>query len=244
MERINDILGYKDLKIFQDSEFFSFSLDSIILANYSNIRLRDKNIVDFCTGNAVVPLILSRRCSKNIDAIEIQKPVYELAKKSVDINNLDNRINLLCMDVNDFSNISSNLNKYDLVLCNPPYFKNNDNSTKNDSSIKSIARHELLFDLDSLCRCASRILKDHGNLFIVHRSDRLMDIIFTMKKYNLEPKGIKFIYEKLSKESYLVLVEAQKCGNSGLKVYSPLVMYNENGSMTFEYDLLQKEVRK
>ena len=242
MERIDLVLGYPDLKIYQNSDFFSFSLDSIVLGNYSNIRLRDKKIVDFCTGNAIVPLILSRRCDKHIDAVEIQKPLYDLALKSVNENNLENRISVYCDDIKNFA--KNNSDSYDLVLCNPPYFKVYDKSKQNLSLEKQIARHEIMLDLDSLCKSAKQILKDHGNFCLVHRSERLIEIINCLKKYELEPKRIKFIYEKKSKNSDLFLVEAQKKGSSGLIIDSPLIMYEEDGTETLEYSKLQKEVRK
>lgn len=241
MERLDDVLGY-DLKIYQNSSYFSFSLDSIILANYANIRLRDKNIVDFCTGNGVIPLIVSKRTKNNIVGVEIQEKLAELATKSVEYNNLTDRITIVSEDVNDFS--SRHLNEFDLVLCNPPYFKVEDKSSFNDSYEKMIARHEITFNLEDLCKCCKKVLKDNGNVYIVHRSDRLIDIIETFRKYNIEPKRIRFVYENVSKESTLVLVEAQKCGSVGLKVDSPIILYNLDGSMTKEYELLQKEVRK
>ena len=241
MERLDDVLGY-DLKIYQNSSYFSFSLDSIILANYANIRLRDKNIVDFCTGNGVIPLIVSKRTKNNIVGVEIQEKLAELATKSVEYNKLTDRITIVNEDVNEFS--SRHLNEFDLVLCNPPYFKVEDKSSFNESYEKMIARHEITFNLEDLCKCCKKVLKDNGNLYIVHRSDRLIDIIETLRKHNLEPKGIRFVYENVSKESTLVLVEAQKCGSVGLKVDSPIILYNLDGTETLEYSLLQKEVRK
>ena len=232
------------MKIIQDSDYFSFSLDSIILANYSKIRFRDNKIVDFCTGNGVVPLILSRRCDKDIDAVEIQEKVFKLAEETISLNNLSDRIHLYCMDVKDYSLIQDNLSKYDVVLCNPPYFKNNVNSTKNISYEKMIARHEILLDLDELCHCASLVLKDNGNLFIVHRSERLLDIFDSFRKYHIEPKRIMFVYENINKESTLVLVEGQLAGKVGLTIDKPLIMYNLDGTMTEEYKKLQEEVRK
>lgn len=244
MERINDILGYSGLKIYQNSDYFNFSLDSIILANYSNIRLRDKRIIDFCTGNAVIPIILSRRCDKNIDCIEVLDNIYSLAAKSIEINDLNDRINLFHMDVKDFCSKVENLNVYDLVLCNPPYFKNIDGSSKNLCYEKMVARHEVLINLDEVCGCAKRILKDNGNLCIVHRTDRLMEILDCFRKNNFEPKRVMFIYENINSSSYLVLVEGQKCGSVGLKVDKPLILYNLDGTMTDEYQKLQVEVRK
>ena len=244
MERINDILGYPNLKIYQDSSFFSFSLDSIILANYSTIRLRDTKIIDFCTGNGVVPLILSKRCNKCIEGVEVQEKLYNLAIKSLVENSLENRICYYNMDVKDFCNDKNRYNTYDLVLCNPPYFKNNDLSSKNLSYEKMIARHEILIDLDTIVACANKILKEHGSLCMVHRTDRLIDVITAFKKYGIEPKRIKYIHENIDKESTLFLIEGQKAGSVGLKIDKPLILYNLDGTMTDEYNNLQLEVRK
>lgn len=241
MERLDDVLGYS-LKIYQNSTYFSFSLDSIILANYANIRLRDKNIVDFCTGNGVIPLIISNRTKNNIVGVEIQEKLAELATKSVDYNKLGDRITIVNEDVKEFSH--KHLNEFDLVLCNPPYFKIEDKSSFNDSYEKKIARHEVLFNLEDLCICSKKVLKDNGNLCIVHRTDRLMEILEIFRKHNIEPKRIRFVYEDISKESTLVLIEAQKCGSVGLKVESPIILYNLDGSMTDEYKSIQEEVRK
>ena len=240
MERLDDVLGYKDLKIYQNSDFFSFSLDSIILANYATIRLRDKNIVDFCTGNGIVPMILSKRCNKPIIGVEIQKEIADLATKSVLYNHLDDKISIICDDVKNFSR--KHLNEFDLLLCNPPYFKVEEKSTYNLSYEKTIARHEILLDLEELFDCAKKILKDHGNLCMVHRTTRLIEILDKLKKYNLEPQKIKFIHENIEKESFLVYIEAQKCGNVGLIVEKPLVQYDLSGNYTLEYERLQKEV--
>ena len=242
MERINDILGYESLKIYQNSEYFSFSLDSIFLANYSTVRLRDKKIIDFCTGNGVVPFVVSFRTKSKIIGIDIQEKLINLANCSLELNNLNNQISFICEDINDYS--KKHLNEFDLVLCNPPYFKVEENSTFNDSYEKMIARHEVKLNLDELCECAMRVLKDHGNFSLVHRSDRLIEILETLKKYKLEPKKIKFLHETINKPSYLVLIESQKCGKVGLKVEEPFIQYNLDGSMADEYSKMLKEVRK
>ncbi len=244
MINLNDILGYKDMKIFQDTDLFSFSLDSIILANYSEIRLRDKKIVDFCSGNAVVPLILSRRFDKRIEGIEVQKKIYDLGVKSINYNRLENNISLYNCDVKDFCIDSKNQSKYDFVLCNPPYFKNNETSLKNINYDKTVARHEILINLDEICDCAKKILKDNGTFCLIHRTDRLIEIIDTMRKNNIEPKKLKFIYEKVKKNSTLVLIHGIKNGKVGLKIDSPLILYDESGNKTIEYNNLLKEVRK
>jgi len=242
MERIDDVLGYSNLKIFQNDDYFSFSLDSVVLANYCGIRLRDKRIADLCSGNAVVSLILSQRTLSDIDAVEIQENLYDLAVKSVNYNKLEERIFVFNDDIKNFS--LKHLNCYDLVVCNPPYFKVNNGSKMNLSKEKMIARHEIMINLREVCLCAKRILKDNGNLAIVHRSERLMDILYEMRENNIEPKRIRFVYEKINKPSTLVLVEGQKLGNVGLVVEEPLIMYEEDGSYTLEYAKLQREVRK
>lgn len=240
MERLDDVLGYKNMKIFQNSDYFAFSLDSVILANYSTIRLRDRNIIDFCTGNGIVPLIISRRTNENIVGVEIQDKLADLAKKTIKYNKLGSQIKIICSDIKDFS--IKHLNEFDLVLCNPPYFKVNENSCFNESLEKRIARHEICLTLSELCDCAKKILKDNGNICIVHRSDRLMEILFEFHSHGIEPKRIKFVYETIDKESTLVLVEGQKCGKVGLKVDKPLILYDLDGKITSEYKKLQEEV--
>ncbi len=242
MERLDDILGYKNLKIYQNSNFFSFSLDSIILANYCDIRLRDKKIVDFCTGNGVIPLILSRRTNNKIYGVEIQKKLVDLANKSVEYNGLSNQIEIINDDIKVFS--KDNISKFDLVLCNPPYFKVEKDSSLNESYEKMIARHEIEINIYDLCDCVKKVLKDNGKFYLIHRSDRLIEILQVLKKYNLEPKKLMFVYENINSESTLVLIESQKLGKTGLKIQKPLILHEINGELTEEYKRLQEEVRK
>lgn len=243
MKVLNDVLGYKNLKIFQDSEFFCFSLDSIILANYSNIRDKDKKICDLGTGNGIIPLILTRRTDKDIYCVEIQKKLYNLAKESFEYNKVSERIKIYNCDIEN-KNIFNYNEFFDLVLCNPPFFKVEKKSLVNISVEKQIARHEVQMTLDKLFRISSRILKTGGNICVVHRPERLLEITDTMRKYNIEPKRLKFIYKDSNSKSKLILVEGQKGGNGGLKIDEPLIMYNLDGSMTDEYLSITEEVRK
>ena len=242
MEVLNDILGYKNRKIFQDNDCFSFSLDSIMLANFATIRLRDKNIVDLGCGNGVIPLILSLRTDKDIVGVEIQEKMANMARKSVEYNKLSDRIKIINANMKEFSD-SNFFESFDLVTCNPPYFKVNDKNYFNDSYEKMIARHEIEINLSELFICARKLLKNNGNFAIVHRPERLMEILLEFRKNSIEPKRIQFVYEKLSKGSTLVLIEGQKNGKEGLKIENPIVMYNEDGTMTDGYRLLQVEVR-
>jgi len=153
---------------------------------------------------------------------------------------LEDRIQIVCADVKDFS--KNHLNEFDLILCNPPYFKVEENSSFNDSYEKKIARHEVFLTLEDICDCAKKILKDNGTICMVHRSDRLMEILEKFRSHGLEPKRVKFVYETIEEDSTLVLIEAQKCGKVGLKVEKPLIQYELDGKMTKEYEKLQKEV--
>ena len=188
-------------------------------------------------------MILSKRCDKKLEAIEIQEKLYSLALKSIDYNNLQDRINLFNEDIKDFSNRIVNQNKYDLVLCNPPYFVNNENSIKNLNYEKCVARHEILINLEEICSCAKKVLKDNGVFSLIHRTDRLIEILDDLKKNNLEPKIIKFVYDKADSASNLVLIQSQKNGKTGLRIDPPLILYNDNGLMSDEYKKLQTEVR-
>ena len=243
MEVLNDILGYKNRKIYQDNDCFSFSLDSVMLANFATIRLRDKTIADLGCGNGVVPLIMSLRTDKNIIGVEIQEKMADMARRSVEYNGLSSQINILNMNMKDFAD-GDFFESFDLITCNPPYFKVNDKNYFNDSYEKMIARHEVEINLEELLVVARKLLKNNGNFAIVHRPERLMEILFEFKKNHIEPKRIQFVYEKITKGSTLVLIEGQKNGNEGLKIENPIVMYNEDGSMTDGYAGLQVEVRK
>lgn len=242
MEMLNDVLGYKNRKIFQNSDYFSFSLDSIMLANFVSIRLKDQFIIDIGTGNAIIPLILSLRTSKKIVGVEIQKKLYNLALKSITYNNLDDQIVIINDDIKNY--VKDNNNKFDLVVCNPPFFKREDGRLINESDEKAIARHEVCLSLSELIRCAKILLKSNGNFAMVHRTERLTEILSEFKKNNIEPKRMQFVYENIYKGSTLVLIEGQFNGKTGLIVERPFVLYNLDGSMTDEYNELLVEVKK
>ena len=233
MEVINYLLGYRDLKIVQNTDMFSFSLDSVLLANFVSLNSGISNVLDIGCGNAPIPLILSCRTDAFITGVEIQKDVFDMAKKGVSINNLSDRINIVNADINDFSrDIESD--QFDVITCNPPFFKVSDGSKFNDSSYKVIARHEVCLNLEQLFSISRKLLKNGGVISIVHRPDRLVDIITTMRSNNIEPKRIRFVYPKVGRECNMILVEGAKNGKPGLKILSPLVTHNEDGSYSSE----------
>lgn len=230
---INDLVYFDNLKIVQNKNYFNFSLDSILLPNFAPITENTKLILDLCTGNAPVPLVLTTKTNAKIIGVELQKEVFELAKESVELNDLSEQIEL----IND--NINNIVTKYetdtfDLITCNPPYFKHSEQSITNDNEIKSIARHEIHMELEDVFKICKKLLKNGGSICMVHRTDRLMEIIEKMKNNNIEPKRIQFIYPKMNSESNLVLVDGRKNGKTGLKVLTPLYVHNEDGSYTDE----------
>ena len=232
MEVLNDLLEINNLKIFQDTEMFSFSLDSILLPNFVTLNKNIKNILDIGSGNAVIPLILSTKTNANITGIEIQERSYNLGKKSIEYNKLEDKITFINQDIKEFAkNIESDT--FDTITCNPPYFKlNNEKLNKND--YKTIARHEVMLNLEDLFKIAKKLLKNNGNIAIVHRPERLVDIIEEMKKNNIEPKKLQFVYPGINKEANILLIEGVKNGKPGLKILKPLYSHLDNGKYTDE----------
>lgn len=243
MEVINDILGYKNRKIFQDDQFFSFSLDSIMLANFVTVRLRDRKYLDLGCGNGVIPLILSLRTDKKIIGVEIQSKLTDLAKKSVCYNHLENQISIINQNMKNYAT-NDIFETYDAITCNPPYFKVNEKNYFNLSEEKVIARHEVEITLSDIFSISKKLLKNNGNFAIVHRPERLLEIFKEFQINGIEPKRLQFVYEKVSKGSTLVLIEGQKNGKPGLKIENPYILYQEDGQMMPDYEKLLVEVEK
>ena len=233
MEVVNNLLDYEKLKIVQNTDWFKFSLDSVLLADFINVKKKDRNIIDFCTGNAPIPLFLSTKTSNSIIGVELQEEVFKLAKKSVILNNLENQIEIINEDVKNLKN-KYETDTFDIISCNPPYFKISEQTQKNENNIKAIARHEIHLNLTDIFEISRKLLKNNGSIYIVHRTDRLVEIINEMSCYNIMPKRIRFIYPFKNSESNMVLIEGRKNGNSGLKVEKPLVVHDKRGNYTEE----------
>ncbi len=230
---INDLVYFKNIKIVQDKDYFNFSLDSVLLPNFVEIPKKTKKILDMCTGNAPIPLILSTKTNAQIYAVELQKEVYSLAKETVKINKLDNQIELINDNVKNLKKIF-NTETFDIITCNPPYFKKKDDSIINENKVKSIARHEIEMELEDIMIISKALLKNEGSLVLVHRTERLVEIIKLMKKHNIEPKRMRLIYPKVNAESNLVLIDGRKNGKEGLKILPPLYIHKDDNSYTNE----------
>ena len=230
---INDLVYFKNIKIVQDKDYFNFSLDSVLLPNFVDITKKTKMIRDMCTGNAPIPLILSTKTDAKIYAVELQKEVYNLAKETIKINKLDNQIVLINNNIKNLKKIF-NTETFDIITCNPPYFKNKEDSIINENIVKSIARHEIEMELEDVMLISKALLKNEGSLVLVHRTDRLIEIIELMRKHNIEPKRMRLIYPKINTESNLVLIDGRKNGKKGLKILPPLYIHNDDNSYTKE----------
>ena len=221
----NDLFDYQDRYIIQDDKLFKFSLDSILLAEFSkNYIKKGHKIIDLCTGNMAASLILSKYTDANIVGFEIQKKVYELGKKSIEINNLTEQLNIINDDIKNIGNYYSG-EYFDLMVCNPPFFKIN-SSLKNVNEGLSIARHEIAITLEDIFEIARSYLKNNGNLIIVHRANRLDELIYLGYKYHINVKNVQFISTKINKKPSIVLINAVKNSKSGVIINHELCVQN------------------
>ena len=231
MEVLHDLVGYQNLKIYQNSDWFTFSLDSVLLSNFVTIQPRYRKILDLGTGNAPIPLILSTRTKASIVGVEIQNDIYDLAQKTIQYNHLDHQVQLLHCDMKDLKQMFSS-DTFDVIVSNPPYFKYHSEHIVNENIHKTIARHVVMFTLEELLRLTRYLLKNDGVFAMVHRTERMVEILDLFRKYGLEPKKIQFIYPKVGKDSDLFLIEGRKNGKLGLKILSPIYVHQEDGSYT------------
>lgn len=233
MEKIHELLGYERIKIFQNDEMFSFSLDSMLLADFIDCK-GCKNIIDLGCGNGPIPLFLTLKTDSLIKGIEIQKDVYELAVKSVKINNFENQIEIINDDLKGiYKKVGAN--KFDVVSSNPPYFKYQESSFINKNDYLTIARHEVMATLDDIVSEAKKLLVDGGRFYMVHRVNRLADVITSLEKNRFGIKKIKMIYPKETDEDALsFLIEARKNKPSDIKVLKPVIVLDKDGNYTRE----------
>ena len=233
MKVINYLLGYKNLKIAQDNEMFNFSLDSVLLPNFVTINKKIDRILDIGCGNAPIPLILSTKTDALITGVEIQKEVYDLAIESVSINKKEDQITIINKDINDYYK-EIETDSFDVITCNPPFFKYIETSNINKNDYKTIARHEVKLNLNQLFNIAKKLLKNNGVIAIVHRPERFVEVVEEMKKNNIEPKRVQFLYPKKNMEANIMLIEGSKNGKPGLKILPPIYSHKENGEYTEE----------
>ena len=233
LESIIPLLN-KNLKIIQRSDYFNFSIDSLLISEFVNIQKNTKKILDLGTGNAAIPLFLSKKTSAKIYGIEIQEISYKLALRNININDLNEQIYIIYDNMKNYLNYF-NMGSFDIVISNPPFFRINENTNfLNNLKQLSIARHEIEINLEELIKIASELVKDRGYFYLVHRADRLSEILNNLIKYRFEAKKIKFCYTTKYKSAKIVLIEAIKNGKTGLTILPPLIINKENGEYTDE----------
>lgn len=226
MEHIHELLGYERIKIIQKDEMFSFSLDSMLLADFVKVNEKTKRIVDLGCGNAPIPLFLTLKTDAKIYGIELQEEVYEMAKKSVSLNGFDRQITILNADIKNIYKTIGN-DSFDIVISNPPFFKYQETSNINKNEYLTIARHEVKITLEEIIKEAKKLLKDGASLYMVHRTSRLSELLFLLRSENMGLKKIRFIYTKKdSSESLMFLLEAKKNRKDDVKVEAPLYVYD------------------
>ncbi len=231
-ERIDD-LEYKNLKIIQNKKGFCFGIDSVLLSDYAKNIKKDSTVIDIGTGTGIISLLLCKKTElKKIYGIEIQKEVAEMASRNVKINNLQDKFEVINLDINRIFEIFEP-NKFDAIVTNPPYKKNN-TGLKSIEEKQLISRHEVKCTLEDIIEKSSKLLKSLGEFYMVHRAERLVDIMCLLRKYKLEPKNIRFVQSKVEEKPSLILIKAVKNAKEFLKIDKPLVVYDEYGKYTDE----------
>lgn len=230
-ERIDD-LHRKGYKIIQNTKGFCFGVDAVLLSGFTKVK-KGELVLDMCTGTGIIPILLEAKTQgKHFSAIEIQAPIADMAARSVKLNNLENKIDIVTGDIKECTKYFK-ATSFDVLTCNPPYMVTGTGYI-NENSPKAVSRHEILCNIDDVFSSANKMLKYGGRMYMVHRSERLADIFIYARKNNIEPKSMQFIEPHIGKAPELVLLEFSKGGKAGLKVMPSLVIYNSKGSYTDE----------
>lgn len=229
-ERIDHLIR-EGIDIIQSKDVFSFSLDAVLLAYFVKIPNRKQlTIVDACSGNGAVAFMVSAKTSHKIVAIEYQERLADMAQRTIALNRLEEKVKMICGDYKE-ANKWLKYDSVDVITCNPPYFEVSDTSLKNDNTAYALARHELTLTLDEWVKQSAKLLKMGGKLYCVHRPDRLLQILETMKQHRLMPKCIQFVHPKEEKEANMVLIEAIKEGKEGgVRILPPIVVFDEENN--------------
>ena len=205
-----DDLQLKGIQVIQKKDAFRFGVDAVLLANFARVR-KDAKIVDLCSGTGIIPFILAGKTfASDIIGVEIQEELVDMANRSVGYNNLEHKVKFIHGDLKDEDLIKS-IPKVDIVTVNPPY-KLQNSGLININDKNAISRHEICCTLEDVIIAARILLKDSGRVYMVHRPDRLVDILCTMRKHRIEPKRIRMVHPSVNKAPNIVLIEGQRDG--------------------------------
>lgn len=230
-ERVDD-LHIKGYQIIQSPERFCFGMDAVLLSDFVREK-KNGAVLDMGTGTGIIPILLeAKEKGKIFTALEIQEESAKMARRSVQLNDLEEKIEIITGDIKEASKLMK-ASSFDIVTCNPPYM-NHQHGITNPELPKAIARHEILCTLEDVIREASKLVKPAGSFYLIHRPFRLAEIIATLLKYKLEPKRMRLVYPYIEKEPNMVMIEAVRGGKSMMKVEPPLIVYKEKGKYTEE----------
>ena len=231
-ERIDD-LEFKGLKIIQNEKGFCFGIDSVLLSDFAKNIKKNSLVLDLGTGTGIIPILLCGKTNlKKVIGVEIQEEVSNMARRSSKLNNLEEKFQVLNEDILSLEKLYEN-QTFDVIVTNPPY-KKKDTGIINEDERKIISRHEITASLEDFIKVSKDLLKDKGEFYMVHRPERLVDILSLLRKYKIEPKELRFIYSNTKKPPKLVLIKGIKNSKSFLKVDKNLYIYDDKGNYTEE----------
>lgn len=211
--------------IYQFKDGFRFGVDAVLLSNFADIKPREK-VIDLGTGTGIIPILLhAKGKGGDFTGIDIQEDAVWISRKSVEYNNLSDRIHIENVDLKEAVNFFGQ-DTFDVAVSNPPYMVGNDGK-HSENMARAISRHEICCNLDDVCKAASRVVKTNGKFFMIHRPGRLAEIFVTLSKYHFEPKRMQLVYPYIDKEPTMVMIESLKCGKPGITIEKPLVMYTK-----------------
>lgn len=222
-ERLDDLLTY-DLHIIQSREVFSFSMDAVLLARFAGLPPRGR-VLDLCTGNGVIPILMTTRTKAIIDGVEIQPRLADMARRSVEANGLGEQVRIFEGDLRSYHEHAGR-GIYDAVTVNPPYMPAG-SGDQNENEHFAMARHERNGSLDDIVAACARLVRTGGRVSMVHRPSRLIEIMESLRKWKLEPKRIRFVHPHAEAEANMVLIEAARDGKPEVRLLPPLIVYNE-----------------
>ncbi|MNC16978.1 tRNA1(Val) (adenine(37)-N6)-methyltransferase [compost metagenome] len=229
-ERVDDLLTH-DLRIIQSDEVFSFSMDAVLLARFASIPPRGR-VLDLCTGNGVIPMLLTTRTKASIEGIEIQPRLADMARRSVAMNSLEERVTIHEGDLRELHTVAG-YGVYDAITVNPPYMPLNGSDLKLNTH-QAMARHEIGCTLEEVIQACVRLVRTGGKVSMVHKPQRLVDIISLMRQYRLEPKLIRFVHPRAHLEANMVLIEAARDGKPEVRLQPALIVCNEDNQYCSE----------
>ncbi|GAB2563875.1 tRNA1(Val) (adenine(37)-N6)-methyltransferase [Gracilibacillus alcaliphilus] len=239
-ERLDDLVVDQSMQIIQSPTVFAFSTDAVLLSEFASVPKKRGKILDLCTGNAVIPLLLARKTILPITGVEIQERLYDMACRSVELNDLQSQIQIIHGDLKEMPAHFKN-NKFDLVTVNPPYFPTANIHHLNNNDFLTIARHEVFCSLEDVIAASSKLVKSGGKLAMVHRPSRFVDIITLLRQYKIEPKRVQFVYPKMGREANILLIEGIRDGKPDLRMLPPLYLLDEHGHYLKELEGIMYE---